>query len=73
MTIPEERTRAVVETRALLQQLAGADEILNVNNVRDIAARLLRHYPLDVDLMISAVALPGVWCSPIANGTVGDF
>lgn len=64
MTIPEERTRAVVETRTFLQQLAGPDEIFNVSDARDIAARLLRHYPLDVDLMISAVALPGVWAAP---------
>lgn len=69
MTMPEERTRAVLETRAFLQQLAVADEILIVNNVRDIASRLLRHYPLDVDLEVSAVALPGVWCSPRTNGS----
>jgi hypothetical protein len=66
MTIPRERTRAVVETREFLQLLASSDDATVGLDIREMAIRLLRHYPSDVDLDTSAVALPEVW-SPLAD------
>jgi hypothetical protein len=64
MTMPEERTRAVVETRKFLRLLAIADDVTVRGRLSEVAGRLLRHYPLDVDLEVSAAALPGVWAAP---------
>jgi hypothetical protein len=64
MTTPHERTKAVVDTRGLLQMLASADEITINGLVQSVALGLLRHYPLDVDLEMSAAALPGLWAAP---------
>lgn len=64
MTMPYERTKAVIATRELLQLLASSDDVVSGIDIRAIAVRLLRHYPLDVDLDISAAALPGVWAPP---------
>lgn len=64
MTTPRERTKAVTDTRELLQMLAAADEITIGGLVQTVALRLLRHYPLDIDLDVSAAALPGVWAAP---------
>lgn len=61
MTTPYERTKAVTDTREFLQMLASADQVNCHGNVQSVAERLLRHYPLDVDLAVSAAALPGVW------------
>ncbi|WP_319001436.1 hypothetical protein [Burkholderia sp. AU39826] len=41
--------------------LASANHVDCHGNVQSVAERLLRHYPLDVDLAVSAAALPGVW------------
>lgn len=64
MTTPHERTTAVTDTRELLQMLASGDEITIGGLVQTVALRLLRHYPLDVDLDVSATALPGIWAAP---------
>ncbi|MGF6596313.1 hypothetical protein P3T23_001020 [Paraburkholderia sp. GAS448] len=64
MTTPDERTKAVVETRSFLQLLAAEDEVTIPGLVRTVATGLLRHYPLDVDLDVSASALPEVWANP---------
>ena len=61
MTTPYERTKAVTDTREFLQMLASANHVDCHGNVQSVAERLLRHYPLDVDLAVSAAALPGVW------------
>jgi hypothetical protein len=58
MTTPDERTKAVVETRKFLRTLAAAYEINIPGLVQTVAVGLLRHYPLDVDLDVSASALP---------------
>ncbi|WP_319000289.1 hypothetical protein [Burkholderia cenocepacia] len=44
--------------------LASANDVANRSRVQSVAARLLRHYPLDIDLEVSAAALPGVWAAP---------
>lgn len=64
MTTPRERTKAVTDTRELLQMLASAKEITIGGLVQTVALGLLRHYPLDNDLDVSAAALPGIWATP---------
>ena len=61
MTMPYERTNAVIETRELLQMLARSDGSAVPSTIDDLARQLLRHFPLDVDVDVSAAALPGVW------------
>lgn len=63
MTTAYERTKAVIETRELLQLLASATGTASPGAIRQAALQLLRHYPLDVDLEVSAAALPGIWAS----------
>ncbi|RKE25187.1 hypothetical protein B0G76_6706 [Paraburkholderia sp. BL23I1N1] len=65
MTTPDERTKAVVKTRDFLRMIVHADEVAIPGLVQTVAADLLRHYPLDVDLSVSASALPGVWAQPV--------
>jgi hypothetical protein len=64
MTTPCERTKAVTDTRELLQMLARGDEITVGGLLQTVALGLLRHYPLDIDLDVSASALPGIWAAP---------
>ncbi|KVC93346.1 hypothetical protein WI76_27785 [Burkholderia ubonensis] len=64
MTTAYERTKAVLETRKLLQLLGSSTGTATRDTVRDAALLLLRHYPLHIDLEISAAALPGIWASP---------
>lgn len=64
MTTPYERTKAVIDTRELLLMLAAADEITVDGLVQSVALGLLRHYPVDVDLEVSAGVLPGIWAAP---------
>ncbi|MGC2966056.1 BPSL0761 family protein [Paraburkholderia aspalathi] len=64
MTTPYERTKAVVDAREMLEMLASADEITIGGLVQSVAIGLLRHYPLNIDLDVSAAALPGVWAPP---------
>lgn len=70
MTTPRERTKAVIDTREFLLMLASADEVTIRGLVQTTAMCLLRHYPLDVDLDVSAAALPGIWAAP-TNRRVG--
>jgi len=63
MTTPQERTRAVIGARDLLVTLAHGRGPYCADLVRTLAYVLLRHYPLDVDLDVSAIAVPTVWSS----------
>ncbi|MGT2469318.1 BPSL0761 family protein [Paraburkholderia terrae] len=67
MTTPDERTRAVLDTRDFLQTLAAGDEITIAGLVRSVAVGLLRHYPLESDISTSAAAAPGVWAEPVGR------
>jgi hypothetical protein len=69
MTTPAERTKAVVDTRDFLEMLANADEVTIRGLVQSVAIALLRHYPLKVDLDVSASALPGIWAQPTVEGS----
>lgn len=64
MTMPSERTRAVIQTRKFLQRLAVAKEIEIPDHIRVEAHRLLRHYPSDADLQMTALDCPDWWASP---------
>ncbi|WP_408334299.1 BPSL0761 family protein [Paraburkholderia agricolaris] len=64
MTTSIERTNAVVDTRDFLRLLATANDVSVPGLIQSVASALLRHYPLDVDLDISAAALPGIWAPP---------
>ncbi|RQV65885.1 hypothetical protein DF018_22150 [Burkholderia cenocepacia] len=64
MTTAYERTKAVIETRKLLQLLGSPTSTATRDAFQDAALLLLRHYPLDIDLEISAAALPGIWAAP---------
>jgi hypothetical protein len=45
MTMPKERTLAVLETRAFLCRLAHDPRRIYLKDIRRQAAQLLRHYP----------------------------
>ena len=62
MTLPDERARAVAQTRDFLRSLCDAESSPDVPAaVRDEARRLLRHYPDDHHLDAAAVAWPDHW------------
>jgi hypothetical protein len=59
MTLPDERYRALLLGRKLLQELTDPGKTPRVPAiVRDRARGVLRHYPLDYELDIIAQACP---------------
>jgi hypothetical protein len=70
MTTPDERTKAVLDTRDLLNLLAASPNVTIPGLVQSVAMSLLRHYPLTIDLDISASELPTVWAHPSTRGRV---
>ena len=61
MTLPDERYRAVRETRRFLQNLVNSASTPGVPKIiRQQAHALLRHYPLDYDLDQLCRAAPEV-------------
>lgn len=72
MTTPEQRTKAVIEARDFLRTLATAEEVTIRGLVQSVAVCLLRHYPNELDIAVSAAALPGVWADPMAKDEGGD-
>lgn len=67
MTTPDERTRAVLEARALLQALAHGELATKVPRaVSAEAVRLLRHFPTPTDLWIAHRHAPA-WYGPPAQ------
>lgn len=64
MTTPEERTRAILGGRELLATLAQGRGAYSPDLVRTLAMTLLRHYPRDVDIDVSAAAIPHLWAEP---------
>ena len=62
MTLPDERYRAVVQTRRFLLDLCNAEHTPRVPKlVRDTARSMLRHYPSDWDMNRAAEAAPEVF------------
>ena len=65
MTMPDERTRAVLETRRFLEKLAaGQMSRESPQRLRNYAMSLLRHYPSDADMHLTSSALPAWWSPP---------
>lgn len=64
MTMPDERTRSVLQTRQFLEDLARGQVPGMPEEVVLEARRLLRHFPDKGDLIYSAVACPDRWARP---------
>ena len=59
MTIPYERTRAILETRDFLRELQDPQLTPRVPaSVREIARKLARHYPAYAEVELAHKALP---------------
>lgn len=64
MTMPAERTRAIIKTKQFLERLLDPRQIPDVpESVREAARGLLRHYPGISELEIAHRALPD-WYGP---------
>lgn len=68
MTVPSERTRAIVNTRQFLEQLQNPRLSPDVPiAVREHARSLLRHYPCDMEIHFVHHALPE-WFGAVVTG-----
>lgn len=62
MTMPDERTRAVVQTAEFLRELTMPSASPGVPDiVRETARRLMRHYPGRGDMNMTHTAMPMWW------------
>ena len=62
MTIPYERTRALIETKSFLLKLVDTERLPHVPDaVRQHAEYLLRHYPSYADIRLAHRALPDLY------------
>lgn len=62
MTIPYERTRALIETRELLKRLQDPQETPRVPRwLREEARQLLRHFPTYSDIELAHKAVPHLY------------
>ena len=62
MTLPDERYRAVVQTRRFLLDLCNSEHTPRVPKlIRDTARSMLRHYPSDWDMNRAAAGSPDVF------------
>lgn len=62
MTLPDERYRAVVQTRRFLLDLCNPQHTPRVPKIiREHARAMLRHYPSDWDMTLAAEASPHVF------------
>lgn len=62
MTLPDERYRAVIQTRRFLLDLCNPKHTPRVSKiVRQTAQAMLRHYPSDWDMQRAATACPEVF------------
>ena len=64
MTQPDERTRALLRTRDLLEALGAGGPGLEMDCLQQRAIALLRHFPTNSDVYLSARALPMIWADP---------
>ena len=62
MTLPYERTRSLLETKSFLQELQDSKLTPRVPAaVREIARKLVRHYPSYSDVELAHKALPHLY------------
>ncbi|MFB9125729.1 BPSL0761 family protein [Paraburkholderia dipogonis] len=57
--MPDERARALIEARRLLLRLSRLSAELDAGELRELAVRILRHYPDDG--MIRLIAGETIW------------
>lgn len=60
-----ERGKAILDARWLLETLYTAEEPVMWDLVRTVAANVLRHYPDAEDMRATAQALPSVWSTSL--------
>ena len=71
MTIPSERTRAIIETRSFLEELTSQRLTPDLPDaVRQQARALLRHYPFGTEIHLAHSALPE-WFGPVQERKYG--
>lgn len=59
MTTPTDRTRALLQTKQFLRELTDKTDMPRVpQSVRDIARRLIKHYPTYADIARAHEAMP---------------
>lgn len=62
MTLPDERYRAVTYARDFLRSLLDPKQTPKVpRKVREQAYRVLRHFPADYEMELTAKKCPSVW------------
>ena len=62
MTLPDERYRAVVQTRRFLMDLCNPQHTPRLPKlIRDTARSMLRHYPSEYEMRTAARACPEVF------------
>ena len=72
MTMPHERTRALVQTGQLLEELLSSEAWPSVpDELRRQARVLLRHYPEDIHLRMLHLHAPS-WYGPVAPPRTSD-
>ena len=59
MTLPDERYRAVIQTEKFLKEILTTPRV--PKSIKDGARALLRHYPNEWDMQITAREVPGVF------------
>ena len=65
MTMPDERTRAVLDAREFLGRMARGELAgESPQALTTWAKALLRHYPEDTHIRLASKALPAYWSSP---------
>lgn len=65
MTIPKERTYSIQRTRDFLRSLLDPKLTPKIPKaIRSQASKCLRHFPMDLDLSVSARKLPEIWSEP---------
>ncbi len=64
MTMPYERTSAVLQTRKFLNELAYSQSTNIPHEIASEAHRLLRHYPNDADMKLTSIAIAEIWQMP---------
>ena len=70
MTLPDERYRAVVQTRRFLLDLCNPQHTPRIPKlIRDTARSMLRHYPDDYDMKKTAQTSPDIFAERMEDVT----
>ena len=70
MTLPDERYRAVIQTRRFLLDLCNPQHTPRVPKIiREHARSMLRHYPSDWDMTVAATDSPHIFAERMEDVT----